>query len=42
MKDRLVTIALSVAATYRQMKSRTEPARELDVDRLIVRMKRDR
>ena len=37
MKDRLVTIVLSVAATYGLMKTGPEPAKELDVDRLIVR-----
>jgi hypothetical protein len=37
MKDRLVTIALSIAATYGLMKSGPEPAKELVVDRLIVR-----
>ena len=37
MKDRLVTIVLSVAATYGLMKSGPEPAKELEVDRLIVR-----
>jgi hypothetical protein len=37
MKDRLVTIALSIAATYGLMKTESEPAKELEVDRLIVR-----
>ena len=37
MKDRLVTIVLSVAATYGLMKSGPEPVKELVVDRLIVR-----
>ena len=37
MKDRLVTIALSVAATYGLMKAGPERPKELDVDRLIVR-----
>ena len=37
MKDRLVTIVLSVAATYGLMKAGPEPAKELEVDRLIVR-----
>lgn len=37
MKDRLITIALSVAATFGLMKAAPEPAKELDVDRLIVR-----
>ncbi len=37
MKDRLVTIVLSVAATYGLMKEKPEPPRELEVDRLIVR-----
>ena len=37
MRDRLVTIVLSVAATYGLMKSGPEPVKELDVDRLIVR-----
>jgi len=37
MKDRLVTIVLSVAASYGLMKSRPESAKELEVDRLIVR-----
>src|SRR5262245_52317539 len=37
MKDRFVTIALSVAATYGLMKAESEPAQELSVDRLIVR-----
>jgi hypothetical protein len=37
MKDRLVTIALSIAATYGLMKQAPERPRELEVDRLIVR-----
>jgi hypothetical protein len=37
MRDRLVTIVLSVAATYGLMKSGPEPVKELVVDRLIVR-----
>ena len=37
MKDRLVTIVLSVAATYGLMRSGPEPVKELVVDRLIVR-----
>jgi hypothetical protein len=37
MKDRLVTIALSVAATFGLLKAEPQRARELDVDRLIVR-----
>ena len=37
MKDRLVTIALSVAASMGLMKAGTEGPKELDVDRLIVR-----
>ena len=37
MKDRLVTIALSVAATFGLMKTEPEHSKELDVDRLIVR-----
>src|SRR6187402_2878 len=37
MKDRLVTIALSVAATYGMMREAPERPRELEVDRLIVR-----
>lgn len=37
MKDRLVTIALSVAATYGIMNQQAEVPRELEVDRLIVR-----
>jgi hypothetical protein len=37
MKDRLVTIALSVAATYGLMKEGTDRPKELDVDRLVVR-----
>ena len=37
MKDRLVTIALSVAATYGLMKGGPEPPRVLEVDRLVVR-----
>ena len=37
MKDRLVTIALSVAATYGLMKGGSELPRVLEVDRLVVR-----
>ncbi len=37
MKDRLLTIALSVAATMGLMKAEPEKLRELEVDRLIVR-----
>ncbi|MHB1035690.1 MAG: hypothetical protein ACYC35_12355 [Pirellulales bacterium] len=37
MKDRLVTIALSVAATFGLLKASPERLKELDVDRLIVR-----
>src|SRR5262249_28117079 len=37
MKDRLITIALSVAATLGLMKSAPEAPKELDVERLIVR-----
>jgi hypothetical protein len=37
MKDRLVTIALSVAATFGLLKAEPERVKELDVDRLIVR-----
>jgi hypothetical protein len=37
MRDRLVTIVLSVAATYGLMRSGPEPVKELVVDRLIVR-----
>jgi len=37
MKDRLITIALSVATTFTLMKFGPEPPKELDVDRLIVR-----
>jgi hypothetical protein len=37
MKDRLITIALSVAATYGLMKPGPEPPREIEVDRIIVR-----
>src|SRR4051812_12762186 len=37
MWDRLVTIVLSVTATYGLMKSGPEPVKELVVDRLIVR-----
>jgi hypothetical protein len=37
MKDRLVTIALSVAATFGLMKAEPKGPKELDVDRLIVR-----
>jgi hypothetical protein len=37
MKDRLVTIAMSVAATFGLIKAAPESPRELDVDRLIVR-----
>jgi hypothetical protein len=37
MKDRLVTVALSVAATFGLMKVEPERVKEIDVDRLIVR-----
>jgi hypothetical protein len=37
MKDRLLTIVLSVAATYGLGQAGEPPARELEVDRLIVR-----
>ncbi|MFI5458947.1 MAG: hypothetical protein ACHRXM_26260 [Isosphaerales bacterium] len=37
MKDRLVTVALSVAATYGLMRAEPERPKVLDVDRLIVR-----
>jgi hypothetical protein len=37
MKDRLITIALSVAATLGLLKAAPEQPRELEVDRLIVR-----
>jgi hypothetical protein len=37
MKDRLITIALSVAAAFGMMKASPEKPRELEVDRLIVR-----
>lgn len=37
MKDRLLTIALSVAATYGLIKAEPDGPKELDVDRLIVR-----
>ncbi len=37
MKDRLLTIALSVAATYGLMKVEAQGPKELEVDRLIVR-----
>jgi hypothetical protein len=37
MKDRLVTIALSVAATYGLMKEGPERPKQLEVDRLVVR-----
>ena len=37
MKDRLITIALSVAATYGLLKAAPQQIKELEVDRLIVR-----
>jgi hypothetical protein len=37
MKDRLVTIVLSVSATFGLMQAAPERIKELDVDRLIVR-----
>jgi hypothetical protein len=37
MKDRLVTVVLSVAASFGLMKAAPERLKELDVDRLIVR-----
>jgi hypothetical protein len=37
MKDRFLTIVLSVAATYGLMRPGSEPAKELEVDRLVVR-----
>ena len=37
MKDRLVTIVLSVATTYGLMQAGPEPLKQLEVDRLIVR-----
>ena len=37
MKDRLVTVVLTIAATYGVMKSGSEPGKELVVDRLIVK-----
>lgn len=37
MKDRLVTVVMSVAATFGLMKAQPERVKELDVDRLIVR-----
>lgn len=37
MKDRIITILLSVGATCGVMKGTSEPMRELEVDRLIVR-----
>ena len=37
MKDRLITIALSVAATYGLLKAAPQQVKELEVDRLIVR-----
>jgi hypothetical protein len=37
MRDRLITVVLSVAATFGLMKAEPERVRELDVDRLIVR-----
>jgi len=37
MKDHLITIALSVAATFTLMKLGPGPSKELEVDRLIVR-----
>lgn len=37
MKDRIVTIALSVAATYGLLLSEPQRSKELEVDRLIVR-----
>jgi hypothetical protein len=37
MKDRLVTVVLSVATTYGLMQAGPEPLKQLDVDRLIVR-----
>ncbi len=37
MKDRLLTIALSIAATYGLMKVEAQGPKSLDVDRLIVR-----
>lgn len=37
MKDRLITIALSVAATYGLLQAAPQRVKELDVERLIVR-----
>jgi hypothetical protein len=37
MRDRLITIVLSVVSTYGFMQAAPQPARQLDVDRLIVR-----
>src|SRR5688572_13099559 len=37
MKDRLITVACSVAATFGLIKADAEAPKELDVDRLIVR-----
>jgi hypothetical protein len=37
MRDRLITIALSVATSYTFLQAVPQPARELEVDRLIVR-----
>src|SRR4051812_46618279 len=37
MKDRLITIAFSVLATLGILKTESPPAKELDVERLIVR-----
>jgi hypothetical protein len=37
MKDRLITIAVSVATTWGLLKAEAEPVKELVVDRLVVR-----
>src|SRR6478736_4056083 len=37
MRDRLITIALSVATSYGFLQAMPQPARQLEVDRLIVR-----
>ena len=37
MKDRLITIVMSVAATYGLLKAAPEAEKVLEVDRLIVR-----
>jgi hypothetical protein len=37
VRDRIVTVIVSVAATWGLLKADGEPAKELEVDRLIVR-----